>query len=78
MNLSHRRFASLLLSGLLLTACTMTSRPTTQPPQTRLQDSRVFTAATPTFPALPGASVYQGGYDGEHGKAGYVIEVPDK
>ncbi len=76
MNLRRQRFAPLLLSGLLLSACTMTSTPG-QLPQTRLQDSRVFTAATPTFPAVPGASVYQGVYDGEHGKAGYVIEVPD-
>ena len=76
MKLSRQRSA-LLLSGLILVGCTSTPAPTPTPtPQTRAQDSRTFTAVMPAFPAVPGASVYQGLYDGEHGKAGYVIEVP--
>ncbi|WP_226342536.1 alpha/beta hydrolase [Deinococcus sp. AJ005] len=76
------RKASLLLTGLTLTLASCGSPivdpPPIPQPQTRVQDTRTFTAVTPAFKAIAGAQLYQGTYDGLQGKAGYALEVPAK
>ncbi|GGM12677.1 alpha/beta hydrolase [Deinococcus aerophilus] len=72
------RKAALLLTGLTLTLASCGSPAVTPPtPQTRTQDTRTFKAVTPTLTATPGASLYQGVYDGLQGKAAYAAEVPE-
>lgn len=67
------RQAALLMAGLTLLPGCATLRYSAD---TRVQDSRVFNAITPTLPELPGAKLYQGTYAGIQGPASYAIEVP--
>ncbi|MDV6373007.1 alpha/beta hydrolase family protein [Deinococcus arenicola] len=74
------RKAALLMTGLTLVLASC-GTPIVDPPptpQTRVQDTRTFTAIPPTLTDTPGAKVYQGTYDGIQGKAAYAIEVPAK
>lgn len=66
-----------LLSATLLIGCNSSSKE-----EARLQDSRQFTATAPSEEVLTaleieGATLYSGLHDGEHGKASYLIQVPD-
>ncbi|GAA5435134.1 alpha/beta hydrolase [Deinococcus aquaticus] len=68
-----RSLTASLLAALALAACSRTPVPAAE---TRAQDTRTFTAITPTLTATAGADLYQGTMDGIRGKAAYAIEVP--
>ncbi|GAA0517075.1 alpha/beta hydrolase [Deinococcus depolymerans] len=67
-----RSLTASLLAALALSACSQQ----TAPAALRAQDTRTFTAVTPTLTARPGADLYQGTMDALRGKAAYAIEVP--
>ncbi|PNY81974.1 alpha/beta hydrolase [Deinococcus koreensis] len=64
--------AALLLAGLLLSSCA----PLQYSVDTRVHDTRKFTAVIPTLKDIPGATLYQGVTPGIQGPAAYAIEVP--
>ncbi|WP_291430023.1 alpha/beta hydrolase [Deinococcus sp.] len=68
-----RSLTASLLAALALAACSRMPAPAAE---TRPQDTRTFTAVTPTLSATAGADLYQGTMNGVRGKAAYAIEVP--
>ncbi|GGR90919.1 alpha/beta hydrolase [Deinococcus sedimenti] len=71
-----RSVTASLLAALALSACATSPAPEPAPVNTRAQDTRTFTAVTPTLTALPGATIVQGVMPGLRGNAAYAIEVP--
>ena len=63
-------------AALLLSGCSVLS-PAFASEEARPHDARAFKAVVPRVPAVPGATLHVGTYQGERGEASYLIEVPD-